>query len=141
MDQTAPLQLTLTYLRGRLVLVSRDGEGYRFTPARLDQMVNFFDLMFAWTQPRTPMLVEVGPYRCVPTNECEVQCPFELANGTTVYVPLSPDWLIRMRPVFERALEILKGSPERPVPDFMLELKDDGDIVLQPPDRTTLRPA
>ena len=141
MNKAAPFQMTITHLRGRLVFASREGEGYRFTPEQLEKMVNFFHLMLPWTQPRAPTKVDVGPYICLPTNECEVRCPFELADGTEVFVPLSSDWLIRMRPVLERAVEILNGSPEQPAADFTLELKDDGDIVLLPPDRTTLRPA
>lgn len=135
--EPAPFQTSITYFGGRLVVVSREGEGYRFPPAQLEQMVSFFDLMHAWTEPQAREIV-VGPCHCRPTRECEVFLDFELGDGECQRVPVSSDWLKRMLPVFEAARGLIRT---RPLQAFTLVLEVDGSIKELPPDRITLRPA
>jgi len=137
MLQAAPFQTSLTYVGGRLVVVSRDGEGYRFPPSQLRHMLAFFDLMLAWTEPQAKS-IQVGPYSCTPTRECGISLPFQLADGNKLLVPVAVDWLELMRPVFNRARDLLEAEPNRP---FTLLLGPDRSIEELPPDRTTLRPA
>jgi hypothetical protein len=135
-ESVAPFQTSITYVGGRLVVVSRDGEGYRFLPEQLAAMLSFFDLMLAWTEPQARE-IQVGPFLCRPVRECSVELPFMLANGDKVDIPVSPDWLERMRPVLERALHKLHVQPGT---EFTLELTVNGTLLELPPDRTTLRP-
>jgi len=102
-------------------------------------MVDSLNVLSSWTEPET-IETEVGPFWCTSTRVCDIELPLELADKTVTRVPISADWLLRMRPAFVRTLEILSESSQEQVSDFTLEVSPDGAISLLPPDRRTLRP-
>lgn len=136
--EPAPFQTSITYVGGRLVVVSREGEGYRFALSQLAHMLSFFDLMMAWAKSKPPPPILVGPYACTPTGACDVALPFQLGDGSTIHVRVAHDWLELMHPLFVRATEKIAEDPDQP---FTLALAADSSIEELPPERATLRPA
>lgn len=134
-----PFLIIITYLRGEFELVTREGERFRLTTVTLQRIESFFDLMLPWTEG-SPRTVDVGPYRIVTSGSGATSLPLRSADGQERHFPVSVEWLRRMRPLFARALELVASPPEIG-PDFSLEYDGDGEILVLPPDRSTLRPA
>ncbi len=139
MADIALMDVMLTYLRGRFELVSDDNERYRLTPETVVRLLAFFDLMEPWTRSAAKT-VAVGPYHVRMRHVGEVSIPLELADRSVRPVPVSIDWLRRMRPLFLRALELIDAPPDIG-PDFSLAYGPGDEITVLPPDRITHRPA
>ncbi len=135
------LLLLVTYLRGDIELVTHEGERFRMSLEDFRKVVVFFDLMLSWTSGPTRS-VDVGPYHMTLSGVGAPALPMRAANDAKPqHYPVNVTWLVHVRPLFVGALKVLDDPEIQPVADFSAVFDEAGNVVILPPDRTTLRPS
>lgn len=135
------LLLLVTYLKGDIELVTHEGERFRMSPEDFRNIVVFYDLMLPWTSGPTRS-VKVGEYHIALSDIGVPALPMRAANEKEPRpYPVAVTWLVHTRPLFLRALKVLDDPEVQPAADFSAEFDEFGNVVILPPDRSTLRPS